>query len=567
MKRFLTLPAVLILVALACRLTGQDAPGTPTPSPILGDWFFKGCAFLDSNGNEKLDAADAPIENALFTMNINIGAGFGGRTDASGCTVVTIPGGSSEDIYPATAKMTEPDGSGYTLIGAAVRRLDYPDTRSDFLFSMSAASPSPATADFTITLGPPDGGTIRPLLGVNAGPMPAGTDPGNADLTEAYQTIGVTMIRTHDFYGPLDMATLYPDPMADPADPPSYDFADSDEQFAAILAGGFEPYLRLGNSYNNSQAPANPENWVRAAVEVVGHYRQMAAAAAIPLRYVEIWNEPDNRHFWDADRVAFFDLFAQTAQALKLAFPDLKVGGPGLTPAGFLAPQGQQYTQDFLEYMQSKDVPLDFFSWHVYSNDPNDFLNGSRFYREQLDAHGYTAAESHISEWNTQFKDPATDDISVRTGARGAAILSAAWIALQGESVDVSTFYRGNDPAMDAPHFFGMFYADGQPKPAALAFSLWAQLAAHPQRLSLSEAGGERSPLWNMAGQDARGNIAVLVANPTENHLSYALAGLPGEALIIRQISDPAAEIDTFPALAAAIEISPNTVQLVTSEP
>lgn len=57
------------------------------------------------------------------------------------------------------------------------------------------------------------------------------------------------MIRTPDFFGPLDMATMYPDQNADPLDPASYEFAASDRVFAAILRGGFEPYLRLGDTW------------------------------------------------------------------------------------------------------------------------------------------------------------------------------------------------------------------------------------------------------------------------------------------------------------------------------
>jgi DNA/RNA-binding domain of Phe-tRNA-synthetase-like protein len=64
--------------------------------------------------------------------------------------------------------------------------------------------------DATLVVGGITGRTIRPLLGVNVGPIPAGNDPNNANLTNAYRHIGVTLIRTHDFYGPLDMAKMYP---------------------------------------------------------------------------------------------------------------------------------------------------------------------------------------------------------------------------------------------------------------------------------------------------------------------------------------------------------------------
>ena len=88
----------------------------------------------------------------------------------------------------------------------------------------------------------------------------------------------MTMIRTHAYYGPLDMGAIYPDQNADPLDPASYHFEESDRVFQAILDGGFEPYLRLGDSLMvpglEQRAPTNPENWVRAADEVVRRYEE-----------------------------------------------------------------------------------------------------------------------------------------------------------------------------------------------------------------------------------------------------------------------------------------------------
>ncbi len=429
---------------------------------------------------------------------------------------------------------------------------------------------APEQAKTLLTVDPaPSGETLRPLLGVNLGPVPGGTDPHNADVTAQYQEIGVTMIRTHGYSGPFDMSIMYPDQNADPTDPGSYQFGRSDRVFRAILDGGFEPYLRLGDSWNTpgleQRAPANPQNWVRAAVEVVRHYRQMAAEAGIPLRYVEIWNEPNSKHFWDSTPRAFFDLFAQTALALKAEFPDLKVGGPALTQGAVMLPPGRQYTDNFLTYLQDHDVPLDFLSWHIYSNDPEDYREVARFFREQLDAHGYADAESHITEWNTAADTGSgvVSDVSLRAGGKGASLLSAFWIVLQEEGVDVSTIFRGTDTSIEVPGFYGIFYADGRPKHPALAFSLWARMAAHPQRLNVSHGN---DGLWVLAGQDERGEIALLVVNPTETPTSWqaTYAGRDlGPGAILYQVSDAADTVQTFSLASPVVEISAYTVQLL----
>ncbi|MFQ6102431.1 MAG: glycosyl hydrolase [Anaerolineae bacterium] len=448
---------------------------------------------------------------------------------------------------------------------------------------LQEATPSPAsmpspTAPEQVLLTvdtAPTGVLIRPLLGVNGGPLPADRGSGNPALTEQYRTIGVTMIRTHDLGGPLDMAIMYPDQSADPHDPASYDFAASDRVFAAIVEGGFEPYLRLGDSWAvrglERRAPVNPDNWTQAAVEVVRHYDEISRQAGIPLRYVEIWNEPNFEQFWDATPREFYELFARTAVALKAEFPHLMVGGPGLvSPGDSLTPEGEPYTQHFLDYLQQQDTPLDFLSWHVYSSNAATYAQLAAFYRQQLDAHGYTGAESHITEWNTAMQgEDETDE--VRNTARSASLMTAAWIALQEEGVAASTFYRGNELSGN----MGLFYPDGRAKPIALAFSLWAEMAAHPQRLGVTAADGGSATgsgqaLWALAGQDERGEVALLIANPTDTAISWQarLAGhdLAGGATL-HQVSPAGDEMQTLALETPAAEIGAYTVQLVIVNP
>jgi len=377
-------------------------------------------------------------------------------------------------------------------------------------------------ADINITIGNETGAVIRPLLGVNVGPIPAGTDPANADLTAAYKEIGVNLIRTHDYYNALDMSVMYPDMTADPLLAQSYDFSRSDQVWRSIIAGGFEPYFRLGDSYNNSTPPANAlerSNLVKAAVEVLRHYRAGKwNGFNTPFRYVEIWNEPDNAQFWPRPHtpIEYFQLYCDTALTIKNEFPDLKVGGPGVTPAGALTPQGRKWVQDFLAFVRQSNAPLDFFSWHMYSNSPQQYAEAAAFYRSSLDARGFTGTVKHITEWNTETKrspESSSDAVALRTGARGAAILSACWIELQNQNdLEVSTFYRGTDTDIKAPTFYGLFYADGRPKSIASAFSLWSKMSGYAKRLDLETP--QSSPLYVLAGRNGAGQTALLIANP-----------------------------------------------------
>jgi len=72
-----------------------------------------------------------------------------------------------------------------------------------------------SAADLGLAIGARNG-DLRSLLGINIGPLPAAS-ANNADLTAVYRQLGIDLIRTHDYYGPLDMATLYPDRSKNPA--------------------------------------------------------------------------------------------------------------------------------------------------------------------------------------------------------------------------------------------------------------------------------------------------------------------------------------------------------------
>ena len=159
-------------------------------------------------------------------------------------------------------------------------------------------------ADADLVLGS-TAGVVQPLRGINIGPLGNLTNPS---LTAAYQQRGVNLIRTHDFYGPLDMATMYPDRSRNPLLASSFNFAgivgdefrSSDDTFRAIVNGGFEPFLRLGDSYNDAAPPTAGQraNWEQAGLQVIRHYRDGQWGGFTSNRYVEIWNEPDNQTFW-----------------------------------------------------------------------------------------------------------------------------------------------------------------------------------------------------------------------------------------------------------------------------
>lgn len=418
---------------------------------------------------------------------------------------------------------------------------------------LSSQIPASFAADATITLGA-KAADLRALLSANTGPFPA-SSAGVPDLS-GYKDFGFGLIRTHDFYGPLDMPSLYPDFSKDPKQQSSYVFTSavgkslddkvnwsSDTVFSALQAAGYEPYFRIGDSYSNVNPPSGDTeraNWAGAAVEVLRHYREgQWSGFKSAFNYVEIGNEPDNATFWPkpATLQDFLKLYDLTAKNLRAAFPTLKIGGPGFTQGICQSSSGQTWLSAFLDYVKANSTPLDFLSWHIYSNSPDDVATCAKTVRAALDAKGLSNVQSHLSEWNTDAENKSLgtgEPVALRANGRAAAIDTATWIRLQESSVDQAFFYRAGDPAGGPLSFYGLVDGSAKLKKPALAFKLWKTVSAYGQRLTTSTAGSS-TDLYAMGAGDGKGGYALLVANTGSTAKTWT-ATLPDGSALDKQV-------------------------------
>jgi xylan 1,4-beta-xylosidase len=78
--------------------------------------------------------------------------------------------------------------------------------------------------------------------------------------------------------------------------------------------------------------------------------------------YFEVWNEP-NIDFWTGRpaQQTYFELYDNTARALKAVNSRLRVGGPSTAQAAWVG--------DMIAHATQNHVPIDFVSTHVYGND------------------------------------------------------------------------------------------------------------------------------------------------------------------------------------------------------
>ena len=165
--------------------------------------------------------------------------------------------------------------------------------------------------------------------------------------------------------------------------------------------------------------------------------------------YWEIWNEPDldpadvglpkNPRCWGGTVTNFFNLFETTAKHLKGKFPELKIGGPALA-------HNLVWAERFLAYCRDNDVPLDFFSWHIYATEPWRIADRAVAARRLMDKYGFQKSESILNEWNyvKGWVDDWPYSLEVESGRynqKGAAFVMATMVDCQSKPVDMLMFY------------------------------------------------------------------------------------------------------------------------------
>ena len=389
-------------------------------------------------------------------------------------------------------------------------------------------------------------GVIRPLHGVNGGPLNYGE---TVDLSAYWRELAIPLTRLHDCEWPnpsvVDIHAVFPSLQADPALPESYQFARTDDYVQAISGTGAGIVYRLGESIEHSRRkhhvapPADYERWTAACIGVIRHFNEgWADGGRRQIRYWEIWNEPENRPvMWTGSDDDYYRLYATAAKGIKVRFPDLLLGGPSVGATGDVVAgryRPTPFIQGFARHCQANKAPLDFFSWHTYTDDPGVYKLKAQAIREWLNEQGFRQTEIHLNEWNYLPGNDWGPMLSAGQGlARekwyqemggpsGAAFIAHVLIDLQDSPVDVANLYCGDTGP------FGLFSRHGAPKKTFYAVKAFRQLLDTPRRVSVTCA--EPAPLAVCAGVNAeRTKLTILVSNyqAKDQSLDLVLEKLP----------------------------------------
>jgi xylan 1,4-beta-xylosidase len=437
-----------------------------------------------------------------------------------------------------------------------------------FIFASDtrAESPLELRIDFART-----NGVLRALHGINRGPKVAG---GFIDLTNEHRALGIPFTRLHDAHWPncdvVDIHAVFPDFARDPERPESYDFARTDEYLDSIRRTGAQMVYRLGESIEHETVrkyvhpPRDMEKWARICLGVIRHYNEgWANGVHHGIRYWEIWNEPENRPvMWSGTDEDYFQLYRVTSRAIRKEFPQLKIGGPAVGYSGqFVNGQfrASEFVTNFLALCRRESLPLDFFSWHCYTDDPSELAQRARAIRQLLDRHGFPNTESHLNEWNFLpgntwkpiGKTTGTPESRQRfyeemAGSAGAAFTAAALMQLQDAPIDMANFFHGEVGP------FGLFNEHGVRQKNYFAVQAFNTLLRTPRRVVVNAPS---SKLTVAAGRNAGDTEAsVLISNPALSPalLRVVASNLPwtGDARVTVRVVDDTHSFTELPGVA-----------------
>ncbi len=301
-------------------------------------------------------------------------------------------------------------------------------------------------------------GEFKILNATNGGPWHTRrTDQYRTNL-EDYKNARIPYSRNHDsgvcdiYGGPYshDITNIFPNFDADENDEASYDFKCTDESILICLEAGTKTFFRLGQTIEHQVKkhgtipPADFHKWARICEHIIRHYTEgWANGFYHDMPYWEIWNEPDldedesgNKRTWGGTKREFFDLYEITAKHLKKCFPHLKIGGPALAGR-------EDWAEDFLCEMKKRNVEIDFFSWHIYTTQPERLTERAEKIKSLLIKYGYENAESILNEWN-YIKDwglTYVDSLKTIHSVKGAAFVMACISLAQNSSIDMLMYY------------------------------------------------------------------------------------------------------------------------------
>jgi len=251
----------------------------------------------------------------------------------------------------------------------------------------------------------------------------------------------------------------------------------------------YRHYMGLRSTY--ASAPA----WRTFVTDLVALFIERYGAAVVRNFRFEVWNEPNCNDLLPANgccpecgpKDVYFDLYKQTAQAIKAADPLVPVGGPATAMLAWLP--------EFSAWCRANDAPIDFLSSHLYPTDPQLPPGRDSFMAAIANATQQAAAAGLpflLTEFNAGLGAATNAGFPLLESSFAAAFLLHQHLLAQDvpnlHSASYWTFTdwgfeeQGVDPTpwVDGGTKFGVMTNEGVPKPAYRGMQLISEAAGDP---------------------------------------------------------------------------------------
>lgn len=165
-----------------------------------------------------------------------------------------------------------------------------------------------------------------------------------------------------------------------------YNYSYIDKLLDFLISLNLKPYINIGfmpkklaekeqyvfASSINVSYPRDIKKWNDLVKNIINHFIEKYGEKEVFTWYFEIWNNPNlkNMYWYDSDE-KFHLFFLETFNSIKSISPKLIVGGPSA-----VFNMNKEWIVKFLEFINSKNVKLDFLSFTGYhmNESPDPFF-------------------------------------------------------------------------------------------------------------------------------------------------------------------------------------------------
>jgi hypothetical protein len=310
--------------------------------------------------------------------------------------------------------------------------------------------------------------------------------------------------------------------------------------------------------------PADPAVFAAAVVGMVKRVVEGSPGErGRPVRYWELWNEPELAYAWNPS-LGDFSTYLQTAVTTLNALaayrrqtmnPDGKAIRIGLGSFADSSTAAQ-----LLPALDAAGVPFDFVSFHAYDDDPLAIVAKiEEVAAARLASPGHQGVELALSEWGPLLDktalDPQTMDLALHH-ATVIALGAAAGLTHAHHSI-FWEFYDG------APASLAFIHHDKRPKPAYYAYRLLAQvIGTGSSRLApLEHADGRLDGGMGavLASRDAAGRVRALLINRGAGARTATVGAVPAAVTVFDDPARPPHAVSP----SAVLTVPPRSLVLV----